>query len=30
MSQGLKLEQRSAEGDFPRAVGEEGHVGFVN
>lgn len=30
VSQGLELEQRSAEGDFPRAVGEDGHVGFVN
>lgn len=30
VSQGLELEQRSVEGDFPRAVGEEVRVGFVN
>lgn len=30
VSQGLELEQRSVEDDFPRAVGEEVRVGFVN
>lgn len=30
VSQELELEQRSAEGDFSRAVGEEVLVGFVN
>lgn len=30
VSQGLELEQRSSEGGFPRSLGEEVDVGFVN